>query len=209
MTAMGQGKAARVPVLIGTNHDEFTLFAATQYLQHEQMPDYPQVLDGSFGADAARVAQQYPLSRYQNAAVAYATAVTDSGFACPAVSMASGLSRDARVYAYEFNDRDAPAPELLRSVPFPVGASHSLELRYLFDVGGAPALSTAQQKLSERMIDYWSGFVTTGVPQAAGAPQWPAFDGQRGPWMSLQTPDVRTFTSFLDDHQCGFWATVR
>ena len=207
MTGIGQGKAARVPVLIGTNRDEFTLFAATQYLRHGRMPDYPQVLDEMFGADAGRVAAQYPLSRFPNAALAYSAAVTDSGFACPAMSMASGLSRGAQVFGYEFNDRDAPAPELLRSVPFAVGASHSLELRYLFDVGGAPALNAAQQKLSEQMIGYWSGFVAAGAPQAAGAPHWPAFD-DGGPWMSLQTPEVRPFASFYDEHQCGFWASV-
>jgi para-nitrobenzyl esterase len=206
ITTIAEGKAARVPVLIGTNHDEFTLFVATQYLREGRMPDYPQVLADTFGADSDRIAQQYPVSRYQNAALAYSAAVTDSVFACPASEMASGLARGAQVYGYEFNDRDAPAPDLLRSVPFPAGASHSLELRYLFDVGGAPALNGAQQRLSERMIDYWSGFVTSGAPQAAGAPQWPAYGADRGPWMSLQTPDVRTFTSFYDDHQCGFWA---
>ena len=209
VTAIADGKAARVPVLIGTNHDEFTLFAATQYLRQGRMPDYPAVLADAFGADSDRIAAQYPVSRYQNAALAYATAVTDGAFACPASEIASGLARRAQVYGYEFNDRDAPAPDLLRTVPFPVGASHSLELRYLFDVGGAPPLNPAQQKLSEQMIDYWSGFVATGAPDADGAPQWPAVTGERGPWMSLRTPDVRTFTQFYDDHQCGFWATVR
>ena len=39
--------------------------------------------------------------------------------------------------AYEFDDPHAPAPKFLRDAPFPVGASHSLELRYLFSMGGA------------------------------------------------------------------------
>ena len=114
--------------------------------------------------------------------------------------------RDAPVYGYEFNDRDAPAPAPLRTVPFAVGAGHSLELRYLFDIRGAPPLNAAQQELSDRMIGYWSGFVRTGVPHADGAPDWPPFEGTHGPWMSLQTPEVRTFTNFADDHQCAFWA---
>lgn len=209
LTAARQGKAARVPVLIGTNHDEFTLFAATQYLRSGRMPKYPAVLDGIFGADANRVVAQYPLSRYQSPALAYSAAVTDSEFACPAVALASSLAHDAKVYGYEFNDRDAPAPDLLRTVPFPVGASHSLELRYLFDVGGAPALGATQQRLSEQMIDYWSSFVATGEPRADDASAWPALEGDQGPWMSLQTPELRTFTSFYEDHQCGFWATIR
>lgn len=80
--------------------------------------------------------------------------------------MAGELSRTGPVYAYEFNDRSAPAPEVMRTLPFPVGASHSLELRYLFDVGGAPPLDPAQQRLSDQMIDYWSAFVRTGERQS-------------------------------------------
>ena len=37
------------------------------------------------------------------------------------------LDRDADVFFYEFNDPGAPAPEPLTTLPFPVGASHSLE----------------------------------------------------------------------------------
>jgi para-nitrobenzyl esterase len=205
--AIAGGKAARVPVLVGTNHDEFTLFAATHFLHTGKMPDYPDVLAKTFGPESATVAAQYPLDRYPNSALAYATLMTDSAFACVASRMASGLARGSNVFAYEFNDRNAPAPDPLRTLPFAVGASHSLELRYLFDVGGAPPLNPAQFKLSEEMIDYWSSFVATGTPRADGAPDWQAFDGDRGPWMSLQTPEVHMFDSFYDDHECGFWAT--
>jgi para-nitrobenzyl esterase len=207
MSAIAAGHAARVPVLIGTTHDEYTLFAATQFLKNGQMPDYPAELAAMFDSDSGRVAQQYPVTRYGNSALAFAAVVTDDLFACAANTMAKGLSRDADVYGYEFNDRNAPAPEPLRTVPFPVGASHSLELRYLFDVVGAPQLNSAQQKLSDEMIGYWTGFVATGAPRARDALDWPAFDGTDGPWMSLQTPEVRPFTQFADDHQCAFWAS--
>lgn len=215
MSAIAGGNAARVPVLIGTTHDEYTLMAATLFLRNGRMPDYPQELADMFGADSGPIGQQYPVTRYGNSALAYAAVVTDYRFACPANTMASeltselssGPARDAHVYSYEFNDRDAPAPEPLRTVPFPVGASHSLELRYLFDIAGAPPLNPAQQKLSDEMIGYWSGFVATGAPRLDGAPEWPAFEGTDGPWMSLQTPEVRTFTQFADDHQCAFWAS--
>ncbi len=88
--------------------------------------------------------------------LAYSAAVTDgrspaSPTGWPTISPAA-----EPVYAYEFNDRSAPAPDPLRDLPFPVGASHSLELRYLFDIGGAPPLNPAQQALSDQMIDYWS-----------------------------------------------------
>ena len=47
MTAFAKGEAAKVPVLIGTNHDEFTLFVALQYLRlgKDMKPEtYPQEL---------------------------------------------------------------------------------------------------------------------------------------------------------------------
>jgi para-nitrobenzyl esterase len=118
--------------------------------------------------------------------------------------MADAMARTQPVYAYEFNDRDAPTPDPMRTLPFPVGASHSLELRYLFDVGGAPPLNPAQQALSDQMIDYWAHFVSTGEP----GPQWPAF-GPDENRLSFQSDGSRVFTDFDDTHQCGFWASVK
>jgi para-nitrobenzyl esterase len=210
VTAIAQGRAARVPVIIGTTHDEFTLFVASQYLRLGQRPDYPQVLTDTFGTAAARIAEHYPLSRYGgDSALAYAATVTDGVFACPADRIAGSLTKAAPVYGYEFNDRAAPAPAPLRSLPFPVGASHSLELRYLFDIGGAPPLNPAQGRLSDEMIRYWARFVITGAPQVDGQPSWPALGSDAdGPRMSLQTPEVRSFTDFDDAHQCRFWDSV-
>ena len=208
MTAFAQGKTPGVPVLMGANRDEWGLFAAIIYLAQGQMPDYQKDLETIFGADSGRVAEQYPLSEYPNSALAYTAVMTANFFSCPASRIESDVADAVPVFAYEFNDPDAPAPEPLQRAPFPVGAGHSLELRYLFDTGGAPALTPAQQKLSDQMIDYWSAFVATGVPRAAGAPEWPALRGPDGPWMSLQPPEPRTFASFDEEHKCDFWATI-
>jgi para-nitrobenzyl esterase len=212
VAAFGSGDAARVPVLIGTNHDEFTLFTAIQYLRHERLPtaaEYPGELSDTFGAGGRAVGDHYPLDRYGGSVpLAYSAAVTDGVFACLADRMADALAGAAPVYAYEFNDPNAPAPAPMRTVPFPVGASHSLELRYLFDVGAAPPLDPAQQRLGDQMIGYWSQFVSTGVPGADGAPIWPevARGGGGGPTMSLRPDGSRVITTFSADHQCPFWA---
>ena len=214
VSAAGTDAAARVPVLMGTNRDEFTLFAATEYLRLHRVPtpeEYPDVLRKIYGADAAAVEAQYPLGFYGGSVpLAYSAAVTDSAFACVTDRMADAMATDSPVYAYEFNDRNAPAPEPLRRVPFPVGASHSLELRYLFDIGGAGPLDPAQQKLSDQMIGYWSHFVATGAPVAPGAPEWPAVgDGRAGPVMSLQTDGSRVITSYAQEHNCAFWSKLK
>ncbi|MGA5537695.1 carboxylesterase/lipase family protein [Mycolicibacterium nivoides] len=213
LAAFGTDRAERVPVLIGTTRDEFTLFVALRYLRQGQRymtGDYPRLLADTFGADAAAVGAHYPIDRYGGVAQAYSAAVTDGAFACVSDRMAGELSRTGPVYAYEFNDRSAPAPEVMRTLPFPVGASHSLELRYLFDVGGAPPLNPAQQQLSDQMIDYWSAFVRAGDPAVDGQPGWPEFDGSGTPTrMSLQADGSRVDDGYAHVHQCPFWAGLR
>ncbi|PRC46515.1 carboxylesterase, partial [Mycobacterium sp. ITM-2017-0098] len=210
VTAFGEGKAARVPVMIGTTHDEWTLFVAFQYLRGTVYTpeDYPRLLAGTFGDDAPAVAQRYPLDAYPNVSLAYAATVTDGMFACEGEQMAQALDREADVYFYEFNDPDAPAPEPLETLPFPVGASHSLELRYLFDVGDASPPDPAQVKLGEQMIDYWAAFVKTGAPEAVGQPEWPAF-AAGDEVMSLQPDGSRVVGDFGEAHQCPFWAGLK
>ncbi|MCV7108440.1 carboxylesterase family protein [Mycolicibacterium chitae] len=218
--ALGTPRAARVPVLIGTTRDEFTLFTALEYLRTGQSPtvgEYPGQLAEIFGVDAGAVAARYSPDRFGgNVALAYSAAVTDGMFACVADRMAAQLSRGvdpAPVYAYEFSDRSAPAPDPLRTVPFPVGASHSLELRYLFDVGGAPPLDPAQRALSAEMVEFWTEFVSTGAPadadSEADAPRWPAVRDGADPRMSLQTGGSRVTNTFDAEHHCEFWSGLQ
>lgn len=215
VTAFAEGSAARVPVLIGSNRDEFTLFVAGQFMRQGQdytAERYPHLLSETFGADAAAVAAHYPPDRFGGSVpLAYSAAITDRAFACLADRMSEDLVKTEPVYAYEFNDPNAPAPEPLQDLPFEVGASHSLELRYLFDVGDAPPLNPAQQRLADQMIDYWAQFVATGSPSVAGQPDWPQLgdDPAAGERMSLQPDGSRVITSFEKTHQCPFWASLK
>lgn len=206
MVAIAAGRDAKVPVLIGSNRDEFTLFVAIQYLRQKPYDDaqYPQLLAETFGRDAQAIAARYPLAQYGGSVpLAYSAAVTDGAFACVADRITEGLAKTGPVFAYEFNDRAAVAPEALRRLPFPVGASHSLELRYLFDIGGAPRLDPDQQVLSDQMIDTWTKFVSDGNPGEV----WPAFGGD-GKRLSLRPDGSRVETDFDQIHQCPFWAGV-
>lgn len=208
-TVLGRGATARVPVLIGNTADEFTLFVAMRYLDRKGLPPYRTLLADTFGAEAPLIAARYPLDRYDgSAALAYAAAVTDGVFACPIDAYATGLARrrSPAVYAYEFSDRTAPVPEPMRTLPFRVGAGHALELRYLFDIGGAPALTAAQRTLADRMIAYWSRFVATGAPEVPGQPAWPALDPERPQRLSLQTGEPVLTGDFAEQHKCDFWS---
>jgi para-nitrobenzyl esterase len=209
MAAFADGRSARLPVLIGSNRDEFTIFVAGRYLQQGadfSAARYPQLLSETFGANAAAVAEHYPLDRFEGSVpLAYSAAVTDRAFACTTDRISDDLAKTEPVYAYEFSDRGAPTPEPLRDLPFQVGASHSLELRYLFDIGKAAPLNPDQQALADQMVDYWAQFVTTGSPGS----DWPALHpGDAGQRMSLQPDGSRVVTTFEQTHQCPFWASV-
>jgi para-nitrobenzyl esterase len=138
-TALATGQFSHVPVIIGTNHDEWRLF-----IGQDQLFGAPPVTAANYVADisstlslpastASAVAKEYPLSGYSSPVVALGAVGTDAIFACPALVAEKDLSKYAPTYAYEFNDENAPNRSL-PSLGFPYGAAHTFELQYLFDL---------------------------------------------------------------------------
>ena len=214
VTAIADGEAARVPVLIGTNRDEFTLFVALQYLRFGEVytaEQYPELLRDTFGANAVAVAERYPLSNYGGNVPSRTRRRSPTGCSRALTErMSDDLARSAPVYAYEFNDRDAPAPESMRTLPFPVGASHSLELRYLFEVGGAPAAGSRAAGVvrpDDRLLEPVHRHRVR--PRPTGNRTGPRSEPTATqPWMSLQPDGSRVVTTFDEIHQCPFWASL-
>jgi para-nitrobenzyl esterase len=208
-TALASGQFNHVPVIIGTNHDEYRLFVAAFQFLGEQVTaaDYRSMIASTLGvtpAVASRIAAQYPLGRYPSPPVALGAVGTDAIFACHALTAEKSLSRYVPVYAYEFNDENAP--ELfLPPVGFRYGAAHASELPYLFGQAAVPQpgpFSKAQQQLAAAMKQDWTNLAKTGIP-AAG---WPRFSVASQQMLSLVPPQPRTETDFSAQHHCAFWA---
>ena len=208
-TALASGQFNRVPVIIGTNHDEYRLFVAAYQFLGEQVTaaNYQSMIASTLGvapAVASKIAAQYPLSRYPSPPIALGAVGTDAIFACHALTAEESLSRYVPVYAYEFNDENAP--ELfLPPVGFPYGAAHASELPYLFSQTTVPhpaSFTQAQQQLAAAMKQYWTNLAKTGAP-ASG---WPRFSGASQQMLSLVPPNPRTETDFSAQHHCAFWA---
>jgi para-nitrobenzyl esterase len=198
-----------VPVVIGTNHDEYRLFVAViQFLGGRvTAANYQSMIASTLSvpaATAAKIAAQYPLSRYPRPPVALGAVGTDAIFACHALTAEESLARYVPTYAYEFNDENAP--ELfLPPVGFPYGAAHASELPYLFSQTTVPrpvSFSAAQQRLAAAMKQDWTTMAKTGVP-AAG---WPRFTGTSQQMLSLVPPTPQVETDFSAQHHCAFWA---
>jgi len=213
--AIEAGQFNRVPVVEGSTHDEFRLFAATNIeFVFGQLPPsfYPlavPLLLSTLGLDTSpsAVMAQYPLSDHGTVVLALAAIGTDAVFACPTRRAARALSQHVRTFAYEFNDPDAPQL-FVPPASFPYGAYHGSEVQYLFNVPdqqNAPDLNGAQQALAHTMVRYWTQFSRAGDPNAAGTPQWPAYTTATDAFMSLQPPTPVVATGFAADHKCAFW----
>ena len=214
--AVAEGDYTRVPLLMGTNHDEGRTFAQgfASYTQQQ----YEQLIGELYGSLAPAVLQHYPWSAFASpytAAYAIGAVWTDSGFitgigGCPTQNLAAQFASTTRTFFYQFDDRHAPG--LNMDLPgYQWGAGHAMELAYLwpsFNNGYSlyDLLTAAQLQLSHQMVVQWGAFTRSGAPQAPGQPFWPAYTSGR--LMSLRPGgQSRTISAgaFGAEHQCGFW----
>jgi para-nitrobenzyl esterase len=212
-TAFASGQFNRVPVINGTNHDEWRLFVALSELAGAPVTaaNYQSMIASTLGVSppiAAVIAAQYPLVAYPSPAVALGAVGTDAIFACPALAADRSLSKYVPTYAYEFNDENAPE-RLLPPVSFPYGAAHASEIQYLFDLPTAVfpgVLSPGQQQLAAAMKQGWTTFAARGFPSSSATPRWPRFDRGSQRMLSLIPPQPSVESGFAAAHHCAFWA---
>jgi para-nitrobenzyl esterase len=213
------GENNKVPLVNGSNRDEWSLFVASRELVAGPLTaaQYPAYLQGSLGLPAS-FATTYPLSDYgtntaQQASLAATAAGTDLLFSCPALNLSKRVQSQATpVYMYEFRDRTA-IPSIGRTPPlsFNQGAGHSYELQYLFNLRD---LETAEHRdLQTAMSRYWSNFARTGNPNEGGPVNvaWPAFTGPTKV-LGLDVASaggVKELGTFETDHKCNTaWASL-
>jgi para-nitrobenzyl esterase len=219
--AFESGQFNRVPVVEGSTHDEFTIFAALNVelqlgIKLGELPPvlYPIVV-GLFTSTlglqtpASAIVAEYPLSAYQNnIGIALSAIGTDSLFSCPGRRAARSLSQFVPTWAYEFNDPNAPQP-FAPPVSFPYGAYHASELAYLFDSTTLPPFHAPftpdQEKLAAAMVSYWTQFAANADPNSPSTPSWPAYTVANDTYQSLEPPTPKPVTGFAGDHHCAFW----
>jgi carboxylesterase type B len=149
---------------------------------------------------------------------------TDFVHACNVFDSNSDLSKQVAVFAYEFNDPNAPNKA---GVPgpgsngsgFTTASQHMAELAYIFNFGAV--FTPEQATLATDMKTYWANFVKTRNPNMgsllilAGSsvqlPTWPHFDTQDNLIQSLTPPGLVTpqgphpFNTFRTGHFCDTW----
>jgi para-nitrobenzyl esterase len=208
--AFDSGNFNKVPVITGTNHDEYRYFVASDFTLPLANTDYTSASNSVFGPVlASTVVATYPLAAsppVNEAELQLAAAGTDGIFACTARRATMGLAKYVTVYAYEFNDENAPGPHF-PGQNFPLGAYHAADVEYLFNRNGKPAaLTPDQQKLSQAMISYWTQFAKTGDPNSLGQPQWAPYVPASDERQSFVPPTPAVESNFDTFHRCtSFW----
>lgn len=211
--ALASGQFNQVPVMEGTNHDEWRLFVALDQdlvgnpVTPANYVDSIAAIGIPASTAAFLAAAVYPLSNYPNPGVALGALGTDLIFSCNGRVSVRLLAQHVPTYAYEFNDQDAPQL-FLPPVSFDYGAYHAAEIQYVLGVRPvvpAPALTADQTQLSDDMVSYWGRFARTANPNSAHTPNWTQYDTGADVVQSLLPPTAGPKADFAADHKCAFW----
>ncbi len=158
-----EGKAARVPVMIGTNSMDIG------FLQAKTLDD----LYAQFGPDAEQARAVYGAGGHADVRAVAFEAGGDQMMLEPAREVARILSaRGQPVYEYRFS---YVAESQRKTLP---GAPHASEIPYVFDTVGAHLgkdVTPADETAARAMRRYWVAFARTGRPEPRGEPAWPAY----------------------------------
>jgi para-nitrobenzyl esterase len=169
LAALTAGSGADVPLLAGTNTEEFRLFMVPTGIAAMITPEILPALAGGLGAGPA-VVELYRANRPgASAGDVVCALITDRFFRLPTFAAAEArlaAGGPAPTYLYEFGWR-SPALDL--------GAAHAVELPFVFDnLAAADAAgilgSQAPAALAAAMHGTWIRFAATGDPG------WQPFD---------------------------------
>ena len=198
ITVLREGRGIPVPLMIGTNKDEASLFS---FMKSPLIPITGDRIDQMFADMAAEntgvelPTREQVLTAYEHVrqrAIGLGVA-RDIGFRLPTLWAAEGHSSVAPVWLYRF-DHASPFLRLIG-----LGATHATELPYLWGnlVAGPKDMTfrlggrRVAELISARMQARWIAFARGDDPAAAGAPAWPTF--------TLDTDPVRA-TLVIDRH---------
>jgi para-nitrobenzyl esterase len=200
MSLVKAGTFAKVPLLIGTNHDEGTLFTMLAGMTLLTTAQYIALVDSTFGATLGPlVLSEYPATSYGSPALAFADLLGDLAFVCPTrrtVRAVAAAGVKARRYEFVVD----PSWNALAFL----GSYHTAELPFVFEnPPSGSSFSALEKTLSQKMAGCWTRFAQSGDPDASGEVAWPLYDKTKDQHLELDLSI--TTSSGLKNTKCDFW----
>lgn len=201
--ALTKGAQAKVPVLLGANRDEGTLFVYLANLALITKVQYAGIVAQVYPGNAEAILNAYPPSNYSGGGAALADVIGDAGFVCPTRKMARLIAGgSSKTYLYYFSH----PPDF--SAAAWLGAYHAAEIAFVF--GNAPkntsGFSSAELKLVTNMMTAWGGFARDGQLEQFGDVTWPAFTAKADNWMTIGLPTSQI--SSVKSAKCDLWDSI-
>jgi para-nitrobenzyl esterase len=187
--ALDKGQQAPVPVLAGFNQGEIRSLRVLAPQPPASAAIYEAQIRKQYGDLADAFLKLYPSTDMEQSILA---TTRDAMYAWTAERLIRKQAAiGQRAYLYEF-DHGYPAAD-----DHALHAFHASELPYVFGRLGnlppywpKPPSTPAEQALSDAMVGYWTSFARTGVPTAAGQPDWPDFAKDQGYMHFVATPEA-------------------
>jgi para-nitrobenzyl esterase len=193
LAAMRSGDFAHVPVIIGWNKDEGVLFThGAGDVAASEVAEFARQMFGERAAPAvmARYARGTPKKSLTDM-------VTDGIFACDARRTARVLTaQGVPAFLYEWqHPLDDPKAH-------PLGATHTVDLFFVWGPGDTIELTERERPLSEAVMKVWGRFALTGSP-ADRTLVWPRHTVERDEHLRLDL--VISAGSHPKRDECDFW----
>ena len=171
-----RGKQHDVPLMVGTNSDEGTIFLGSY--PYRTVAAFRKGMETRFGASAKDILTLYPVSSDEDIPGAINALITDTWFLRGGTQMLRGMAGvSSPAYQYVFTRKNSSYPER--------GAYHSAEMYYVFNTLHPSATESDDPRLAAAMIRYWVQFARTGDPNVKGLPEWPEYETDAARYLEL------------------------
>jgi para-nitrobenzyl esterase len=185
---LAEGRYAKVPLMLGANRDEGTIF--TLQAKIDTPEQYEAAVNVRAPGKAEPLLRAYPAKDFASPKAAFSRLLGDSLFVCPTRRLARTLAEQGQpVHAYFFTYEPKKAFGSIFGSMLKLGAYHSAELPFVFGLSrGRFALdSDAERALSRKIMGYWIRFATQGDPNGEGAVRWPAYTRDGEQYLEINT----------------------
>jgi len=202
--ALKNGNFHKVPLIIGSNADEMSIFAPQTVT-----PAMVTALIIAYVPLALRplaMALYPPGNNNAEARQSYVAILTDAQFTAPArrVAQCVSINSPEPVWRYFFNHRHTVS--ILESY----GAYHGMELFYVFNnwenatLGQGALFKPADDSVQKIMLGYWTNFAKYGNPNGPNLPNWASYHASTDCYIELKATPAPSHCGLRTD-RCDLW----